>query len=159
MQRGEASLLEALDVASALGAHYLGGVLYSAMGKYHAPAVAGTVSQVASVLRRLADQARERNVTIGIEPVNRYESNLINSARQELTLIELTGAPNIVIHLDAYHMNIEEGDLERPVFDRGDRLGYVHIGDSHRGYLGTGPLISLSSFVLLHGALRRSNSV
>jgi D-psicose/D-tagatose/L-ribulose 3-epimerase len=140
VQRGEALLLEALDVASALGAHYVGGVLYSAMGKYRAPAAAGTTSQVADVLRRLADQARERGVTIGLEPVNRYESNLVNSARQALALIELTGAPNMVVHLDVYHMNIEEGDLERPVLDCGDRLGYVHIGESHRGYLGTGTI-------------------
>jgi len=114
VQRGAALLLEALDVASALGAHYLGGVLYRAMGNYHATAVAGTVSQVASVLRRLADQARERGVTIGIEPVNRCGSNLINATRQALTLIELTGAPNIVIHLNAYHVNIEEGILSDP---------------------------------------------
>lgn len=140
VQRGEALLLEALDVASTLGAHYLGGVLYSAMGKYQAPAVAGTRSQVADVLRRLANKARERGITIGLEPVNRYESNLVNSARQALALIELTEASNIVVHLDVYHMNIEEGDLERPVLDCGDRLGYVHIGESHRGYLGTGTI-------------------
>jgi len=145
VQRGEALLLEALDVASALGAHYLGGVLYSALGKYMAPAAPGAESQVAAVLRRLADQAQERGITIGLEVVNRYETNLVNTAKQALALIELTGAPNMVVHLDVYHMNIEEGDLERPVIDCGDRLGYVHIGESHRGYLGTGT-IDLTKF-------------
>jgi D-psicose/D-tagatose/L-ribulose 3-epimerase len=49
-----------------------------------------------------------------------------------------TGADNIVIHLDTYHMNIEEDDMVRPVRDRGDRLGYVHFGETHRGYPGSG---------------------
>jgi D-psicose/D-tagatose/L-ribulose 3-epimerase len=140
VQRGEALLREALDVASALGAQYLGGVIYSALGKYRAPAAVGAKSQVAAVLRRVADKARERDITIGLEVVNRYETNLVNCARQALALIELTGAANMVVHLDVYHMNIEEGDLERPVIECGDRLGYVHIGESHRGYLGTGTI-------------------
>ena len=48
------------------------------------------------------------------------------------------GADNVLIHLDTYHMNIEEDDLVRPVREVGDRLGYVHIGENHRGYLGSG---------------------
>jgi D-psicose/D-tagatose/L-ribulose 3-epimerase len=46
----------------------------------------------------------------------------------------------VTIHLDTYHMNIEEDDLVRPVYEVGDRLGYVHIGENHRGYLGSGHL-------------------
>lgn len=64
-QRGEALLLEGLDVTAALGANYLGGVLYSAMGKYRAPAAAGTLERVAAVLRRLAHRARNVDITIG----------------------------------------------------------------------------------------------
>ncbi|MDA8303532.1 MAG: sugar phosphate isomerase/epimerase [Actinomycetota bacterium] len=140
VKRGESLLMEALDVASALDSSYLGGVLYSAMGKYVGPAWPGAEAQVADVLRRLAARAGERGITIGLEPVNRYESNLVNSARQALALIRLTEATNIVVHLDVYHMNIEEGDLEQPVLECGQRLGYVHVGESHRGYLGTGTI-------------------
>jgi D-psicose/D-tagatose/L-ribulose 3-epimerase len=49
-----------------------------------------------------------------------------------------TGADNIVIHLDTYHMNIEEDDMVTQVRDCGDRLGHVHIGENHRGYPGSG---------------------
>ena len=59
------------------------------------------------------------------------------------------GAPNVVVHLDSYHMNIEENDFRQPVFDSGDRLGYVHIGENHRGYLGQGHI----DFAQLFGAL------
>ena len=79
-------------------------------------------------------------MTLGIELVNRYESNLVNAADQALALIADIGAPNVTVHLDTYHMNIEEADFRQPVLACSDagRLGYVHIGESHRGYLGTG---------------------
>jgi D-psicose/D-tagatose/L-ribulose 3-epimerase len=138
--RGEALLIRAVQVAGELGSPYLGGVIYSAMGKYLAPCAPGALSQVAACLGRVAARGRELGVTLGLEPVNRYESNLVNTAAQALALIEEAQAPNIVVHLDVYHMNIEEGDLEKPVLRCGDRLGYAHVGESHRGYLGSGTI-------------------
>jgi D-psicose/D-tagatose/L-ribulose 3-epimerase len=140
VRRGEALLLRAVEVAAEMGADYLGGVLYSAMGKYPAPARRGAAGQVAGVLATVAGEAQDRGITIGLEPVNRYESNLVNCARQALEVISLTGAPNMVVHLDSYHMNIEEGDMARPVKECGPRLGYLHVGESHRGYLGSGTI-------------------
>ncbi len=139
-RRGEALLTRALRVAGELGSPYLGGVLYSAMGKYLAPSAPGARAQVAAALRRVAGVADGLGMKLGLEPVNRYESNLVNTAAQALALIAETEAPNVVVHLDVYHMNIEEGDLEKPVLQCGDRLGYVHIGESHRGYLGSGTI-------------------
>ena len=74
----------------------------------------------------------------GIEVCNRYETHVVNTARQALALVDDIGADNVMIHLDTYHMNIEEDDLVRPLRDVGDRLGYVHIGENHRGLLGSG---------------------
>jgi D-psicose/D-tagatose/L-ribulose 3-epimerase len=91
-------------------------------------------------------------VTIGVEAVNRYESNLVNTAEQALELVEEVGAPNLVVHLDAYHMNIEEANLADPVRMCAERLGYVHIGESHRGYLAREPLPSVSSSALSPGS-------
>jgi len=79
-------------------------------------------------------------ITLGLETVNRYESNLLNTAAQTLELIEAIGEDNVVVHLDTYHMNIEEVDVRSPVLAWGDRLGYMHVGESHRGYLGTGTI-------------------
>jgi D-psicose/D-tagatose/L-ribulose 3-epimerase len=89
-------------------------------------------------LRRLARAAADHGVTVGLEPVNRYESNAINTVAGALAVIDEVGEPNVVVHLDVYHANIEERDFVAPVVEAGDRLGYVHIGESHRGYLGTG---------------------
>lgn len=140
VRRGESLLNDALLVASDLGSTMLSGVLYSALGKYqHASTETGR-GHCVQVLRRLAERAKSLNMTIGLEPVNRYESNFINCGDDALGLIEMIGADNMVVHLDSYHMNIEEG-APGPLIQRlGKRLGYVHINESHRGYLGTGSI-------------------
>ena len=136
--RGEELLASAIDVTAALGASFLGGVVQSAMGKYLSPATPRGRRNCIEALKRLALRAERVGVTIGVEAVNRYESNLVNTAEQALVLVEEIGAENVVVHLDTYHMNIEERNLADPVRHCGARLGYVHIGESHRGYLGTG---------------------
>ena len=90
--------------------------------------------------RPRASEASGEGITLGLEICNRYETNVINTARQALGLADDIGEDNVMIHLDTYHMNIEEDDLARPVLEVGDRLGYVHIGENHRGYLGSGHL-------------------
>ena len=136
--RGEHLLEAALDVTAAIGASFLGGVVYSAMGKYgEAPTERGRRHCV-EALKRVAERAEAAGITLGVEPVNRYESNLVNTAAQALELIEEVGAANLVVHLDSYHMNIEEADPAEAIRLCGGRLGYVHLGESHRGYLGTG---------------------
>lgn len=136
--RGEELLAAAIDVTSAAGASFLGGVVHSAMGKYSTPPTRAGRRNCVEALKRLARRAEDARVKIGIEAVNRYESNLVNTAGQALELVDEIGASNVVVHLDAYHMNIEEANLGDPVRLSGSRLGYVHVGESHRGYLGTG---------------------
>jgi D-psicose/D-tagatose/L-ribulose 3-epimerase len=93
---------------------------------------------VVSVLKGLAQEAHGRGMTLGLEICNRYETNVINTAHDALVLADDIGEDNVLIHLDTYHMNIEEDDFIRPVREVGDRLGYVHIGENQRGYLGSG---------------------
>jgi D-psicose/D-tagatose/L-ribulose 3-epimerase len=136
--RGEQTLGDALSAARDLGSPYLGGVIFSALGPYpDMPTARGRQNSV-DVIRRLAEKATASDITIGLEFVNRYESNLLNTVAQTMEYIREVGAPNVVVHLDSYHMNIEEANFRDPVFECGDRLGYVHIGENHRGYLGQG---------------------
>jgi len=138
--RGEALLNDALSVARDIGSEMLSGVLYSALRKYEAPTTDAGRSTCVEVLGRLAEKAKQAGLILGIEPVNRYESNVINSGDEALAFIKAVGADNIVVHLDSYHMNIEEG-APGPLIERlGDRLGYVHVNESHRGYMGTGTI-------------------
>ena len=91
------------------------------------------------MLGRVAGRARAMGITLGLEPVNRYESNLVNTGDQALELIAATGADNITLHLDSYHMNIEEGDVAGAIRRYRGRIGY-HVNESHRGYLGSGSI-------------------
>ncbi|MGH6913814.1 MAG: sugar phosphate isomerase/epimerase family protein [Geminicoccales bacterium] len=149
--RGEAKLSLALSVARDLGGKMLTGVLYSALGKYgKTPSEAGRWSCV-KVLSRLAERAAKAGIMLGLEPVNRYESNLVNTADQALEVIGQIGSANVVVHLDSYHMNIEEADPAAAIERCGARLGYFHVNESHRGYLGTGTI----DFSALFAALAR----
>ncbi|WP_143590488.1 sugar phosphate isomerase/epimerase family protein [Thermoactinospora rubra] len=91
-------------------------------------------------------EAQPYGMTLGLEICNRYETNVVNTARDALVLADDIGEDNVLIHLDTYHMNIEEDDFVRPVHEVGDRLGYVHVGENHRGYLGSGHLDFASFF-------------
>ncbi|MPY53257.1 sugar phosphate isomerase/epimerase family protein [Streptomyces acidicola] len=140
VERGEKLLHDSLAVTHGLGGTHFTGALYSALGKYGAPLSSAGRANVVSVLRRLAQEAHGLGMTLGLEVCNRYETNVVNTARDALALADDIGEDNVLIHLDTYHMNIEEDDLVRPVREAGDRLGYVHIGENHRGYLGSGHL-------------------
>jgi D-psicose/D-tagatose/L-ribulose 3-epimerase len=151
-RRGRELLAAALGVTRDVGASHLTGVLYSALGKYPGPATPMGRAHCVESLAWLAERAAADGITLGVEVVNRYESNLLNTAEQALTLLDEVGAPNLVVHLDTYHMNIEEQDFATPVQRCGPRLGYVHVGESNRGYLGTGTIDFGQFFAALRGS-------
>lgn len=136
--RGAADLDAALDFAAAIGAKHLAGILYSALAKYPGPATAQGRANSAREIRKLAAKAADRGIKVCLEVVNRYETNLLNTAGQAMDFLDDVNHPNAYVHLDTYHMHIEESGFETAVRLCGDKLGYVHLGESHRGYLGTG---------------------
>lgn len=138
--RGARLLHDSLEATHELGGAHLTGALYSALGKYGRPLGAAGRANVVAVLRELAAEADGKGMTLGLEVCNRYETNVVNTAADALRLADDVGHENVTIHLDVYHMNIEEDDFVRPVHLVGDRLGYVHVGENHRGYLGSGHL-------------------
>jgi D-psicose/D-tagatose/L-ribulose 3-epimerase len=144
--KGEARLFQALDLVRKLEGQYLGGVIFSALGKYLNPPSLKARENVVNSLRRLAQAAQQDGITLGLEVVNRYESNLLNTTRSGLEIIEEINEPNVVIHLDTYHMNIEEINMYDPVIEAKEKLGYVHIGANHRGFLDQNGMIDFDLF-------------
>ena len=140
IKRGEALLLDALRVARDIGATHVCGILYSAFQKYFVPPTERGIQGSIDAIRRFCAEAAKSNITIGMEVVNRYESNVLNTAAQAVDFCNRVGAPNIKVHLDTYHMHIEEADIEAAIVETGPMLGYFHIGESNRGYLGAGSL-------------------
>lgn len=138
VRRGAEILSDTIAITRDLGGHKLGGIIFSAHTKYRSlPTRKGWDNSVAT-LSRLADTAKQAGVSLNLEIVNRFETNLLNTAAQGLAFIKDTGSDNIFLHLDTFHMNIEEADPVQAIKLASDKLGYFHIGESNRGYLGSG---------------------
>lgn len=137
----EATLLikQAIDKTIELESDYLGGVLHSAIGVFSgAQRTKEEESILFEVWNEVGEYANQKNVTIGIEPINRYESYMCTGADETLDLIQKSGAKNIALHLDTFHMNIEENGFYNPVKNAKGKLVHVHMTDSDRGMLGEG---------------------
>jgi D-psicose/D-tagatose/L-ribulose 3-epimerase len=132
-------LVACVDATADMGATVLGGVLYSHHGgRIDDKPTRAHFERSAEVLRDVARHAATRGVTLGLEPCNRYETYLVNTADQALQLAEMIGEDNVGVHLDTYHMNLEEDDFAAPIRRVGDRLVHFHLSESHRGIPGQG---------------------
>ena len=85
-------------------------------------------------------EAAKSGVRIALEPINRYETTLINQVAEGLELIETVGADNLGLLLDTFHMNIEEPSIEESIGACGERIFHFHVADSNRWYPGAGHL-------------------
>lgn len=96
--------------------------------------------RLTEILRRAADRAGAAGVHLAIEPLNRYEADLINTAEEGLAFVEAVGHPTLGLLLDTYHVNIEEASWEAPIrlLMRAGRLWHVHLGDNNRRPPGEG---------------------
>ncbi len=140
VRAGRERLGLALDLVRDCGGTLLCGVIYSALTKYSHPTTERGLQNSYETIAALADKAAQSGITIGLEFCNRYETNVLNTTAQTLDFISVVDRPNVVAHLDTYHMNIEEASISGAVHQASEagRLGYVHVGESHRGQLGTG---------------------
>ena len=91
-------------------------------------------------LRQCCTAAQPHGVRLALEPINRYETTLVNNVAQGLELIERVGADNFGLLLDTFHMNIEDAVIEDSVRACGDRIFHFHVADSNRWYPGAGHL-------------------
>ena len=138
-EAGIAHLQVAIDTAAALGAEALSGVTYGGSGqRTGVPPTEAEYDNVARTLEAAAAHAKRAGLAFGIEPVNRYENHLINTTAQAKWMIEKVGSDNIFIHLDTYHMNIEEKGAGNGIIDAGPLLRYIHMSESDRGTPGEG---------------------
>lgn len=104
-------------------------------------------------LANFAAYAAEHGVNLYFEPINRYETNFINSIEQGLSALKEVGAGNISLLADTFHINIEEVDMAGSLRAAGKRLGYLHFSDSNRHAPGDGH----TDFAALLAALRQVN--
>ncbi len=144
--RGSEILTNAVALTRDLGGTKLAGILSSAHGKQERALTRKAWDTSVSTFAGVAENAKAAGVTLNLEIVNRFESNMLNTAAQGMAYIDDVGASNVFLHLDTFHMNIEEADVGLAIRHAAEKIGYVHIGESHRGYLGTGSIDFSSIF-------------
>lgn len=129
-------VLALLDQMTVLGCPTLIGPLYSSVGRASAVPPAEYKRQWRSVvknLRPLCACAGNRRQQICLEPLNRYETDFINTCQQALQMIHDAGSPALKLMLDTFHMNIEEKSLADAIRQAGRHLGHFHACGSGRG--------------------------
>lgn len=104
-------------------------------------------------IQKCMDVAEQQGVTLVLEPLNRYESNFMNSVRAASEYIRKIGSKNLRVLADTFHMNIEDAILEGSLLDCGDVVKHVHIADSNRLYPGAGHI----DFKGVYDALKKMN--
>ena len=125
-----------IDQAVALGCPSIIGPMYSVVGKADAvppPQQKKEWALVVKNLRALARHAEARGVTLCVEPLNRFETDFLNTVDQGLKLLRDVGSPALKLHLDTFHMNIEEKDQAVAIRKAGRHLGHLHACGSDRG--------------------------
>lgn len=148
-------LTRCLETAEQTGARVLAGPLYAGGGKRHRlpPGDAAREWELAvEGLRALSERAENSGVLLALEPLNRYRTSVVNTARQVLRMISDIGRPNVGVHFDTYQAGIEEDDLTgalESVLQAG-KLFHVHACANNRGAPGQGFFPWDTIFGLLH---------
>ncbi|WP_289062277.1 sugar phosphate isomerase/epimerase [uncultured Zobellia sp.] len=132
---------DCFELCNLLGTEFLAGPMYSAVGK------ARMVSQeqrkkewdrAVNNLQRVCEMAKANGLSVALEPLNRFESDLINTSKDVMRLINDINQPNAKVLLDGFHMTIEEQNIREAIQLVGDKLIHVQVSENHRGIPGTG---------------------
>ncbi|MCZ8122407.1 MAG: sugar phosphate isomerase/epimerase [Magnetospirillum sp.] len=135
-----------VDVAVALGAKIVGGPLYGAplvfAGRAPAPvdseSRARRIGWIVQGLREAAAYAVDRGIVLGLEPLNRFETDVANTTDHALEIVEAVNSPALGAMLDTFHMNMEDRDIAASIRKAGHRLVHFQANENHRGFLGDG---------------------
>ena len=134
-------IIKCLDLCNEWNAKFLAGPMYSAVGK--ARMVSAEQRKVeweraVKNIHKVSKVAHERGLEIALEPLNRFESDLINTAEDVMRLIKDVNHPAAKVLLDGFHMAIEERNLEQAITSVGNKLIHVQVSENYRGTPGTG---------------------
>lgn len=129
-------LRHVVDVAATVGAPAIAGPAYASVGRTWRMTPderAGRYAELRDGLGPVVEHARAAGVTVAVEPLNRYETSLINTVDQALEAIEGLPADGIGLALDVYHMNIEEQSVTGAIARAASRIAHVQVCANDRG--------------------------
>lgn len=130
-------LRSVVDLTAALGGDQMNGVPYGAFGQ-NGPTAPDAFARAAREVGQIADYAHSRGISMTFEVLNRYETSLVNTAAQAMEFVRESESEHLRIHLDTFHMAIEEADMASAIRMALPKLGYLELGQSGRGLLSTG---------------------
>lgn len=140
-RRGIDYLESCVEIAHRMGCSFLSGSFHSVFGmKSSRPVADEHWIRSAESLREVARRAGKLGMELALEPINRYESFLVNTGGQADRLIELIGEPNVKVQLDTFHMNLEEESISGAIRAVGKNLIHFHVAENHRGRFGRGAM-------------------
>jgi D-psicose/D-tagatose/L-ribulose 3-epimerase len=138
-KRGINYLKNAAKLFSELGADLLTGVTYAAWGKIVGRSrTEEEWNHSVESLKEACRLIRDYDVILGLEPVNRFETYFLNTAADAVKMVKEIGEPNVGVHLDTFHMNIEEKNYYDPIVETGGLLRHMHCCENDRSTAGTG---------------------
>jgi D-psicose/D-tagatose/L-ribulose 3-epimerase len=132
---------DCIDTAYAVsgGGCGIGGVNYAGWGYFSGTSRTDQEWEWAvNYYRNCAHYAKDKDITLNVEPVNRFETFFLNTAADSVQFCKDVGEPNVKVHLDTYHMIREEKDFYSAIVNTGEYLGYFHACENERGIPGTG---------------------
>jgi D-psicose/D-tagatose/L-ribulose 3-epimerase len=135
---GEAALRRTVDLTVELGGDQMNGVPYGLFAHPEAPVPPERFDRAARAVGRVAEYAHERGVVMTFEVLNRYETSMVNTAEQAMDFVERSASDHLRIHLDTFHMAVEEADLGAAIRLALPKLAYLELGQSGRGLLSGG---------------------
>ena len=140
-QSGIEYLKTCVDYAHAVNSPHVAGPMYAATGRTQmldSSARRAQRSLAAAGLRQVADYADAKGVSLAIEPLNRFETDLVNTVEQAVGLLEEIDRENVGLMLDTFHMNIEEKNIGDAIRFGGSRVIHFQVSENDRGTPGDG---------------------
>ena len=128
----------AVRTTAAMGSRGLAGVVYAPWGVFDPPNKAERAKRAAEAFSALDADLERHDVTLGIEAINRFETDLVNTAAEATALAADSGSSRIGVLLDTFHMNMEEKDIAAAIVTARDHLVHFHVSDNDRGVPGSG---------------------
>lgn len=130
-----------IDIAAQIGAPVLGGPMYTAVGKARMVSNEQRKKEWDTAVKNLsvvAETAASSGIRLALEPLNRFESDMVNTAADALRMVKDINHLAVGIGLDGFHTNIEEPDIEKAILTAGDKLFHVQVAENYRGTPGSG---------------------
>jgi D-psicose/D-tagatose/L-ribulose 3-epimerase len=138
---GMAYVRHCIEAAATMGSHNLGGPLYAAVGRtWQATADerSAYTDLLVDQLTALSAHAADHGVVLGVEPLNRFETSVLNLTADAIAIVDRVGSPACGLMLDTFHMNIEESSIGAALRAAGPRLKHLHACENDRGAPGSG---------------------